>query len=98
MTEFRVQRGPPTKNPWFPSSKWQILDDFGGIGALKILVPQMYDMILKPQADMGGSRVMGDPQNGWFLMEGPIKMNDLRVPLLQEPLIWLTIINHYYPL
>ena len=25
------------------------------------------------------------PQNGWFLRENPIKMNDLRVPLCQVP-------------
>ena len=27
---------------------------------------------------------IGIPQNGWFLMENPIKMDDLGVPLFSE--------------
>ena len=36
---------------------------------------------------------IGIPQNGWFLMENPIKMDYLRVPLFLETPTWILRAN-----
>ena len=36
---------------------------------------------------------IGIPQNGWFIMENPIKMNHLGVPLFSETPIWMELLE-----
>ena len=41
--------------------------------------------IYSPSSIFGGFPLMGVPPNEWFIMEDSTKMDDLRVPLFQEP-------------
>ena len=40
---------------------------------------------------------IGVPQNGWFMMENPIKLDDLGVPLFSETSICFHVFIGQYP-
>ena len=56
-----------------------------------------FEFILCPwnhRVHMEVSMAMGVPQNGWFIREHPIKMDDWGVPLFQETTIFLSSSTH----
>ena len=54
-----------------------------------VMVPGLEDIWVFPK--------IGVPQNGWFRMEHPIKMDDLGVPLfLETSILWRCEVRHVY--
>jgi len=47
------------------------------------------DFFLGPRCAIWVFPKIGIPQNGWFTMENPIKMDDLGVPLFSETPIYI---------
>ena len=56
------------------------------------LVTHSFPLTVPQDADVDVSKI-GVPQNGWFIMENPIKMDDLGVPLfLEKPMLSIKLV------
>ena len=72
LRNYRLSKGKPQ------TIKYQTISNMLGRNPYKInfLLPKNPDMWVFPEIVV--------PQNGWFIMENPIKMDDLGVPLFSE--------------
>ena len=60
-----------------------IIKVYGWKSSARCWIPIRLDIWMFP--------IIGVPQNGWFIMENPIKMADLVVPIFSETQIYLPI-------
>ena len=60
----------------------------GGCGPKVCCSKKLFDACFEWIWDIRVFPKIGVPQNGWFIMENPIKMDDLGVPLFSETSIY----------